>query len=97
MAGKKEDFYEGVADKSEFIKLRKWQRSFDNSDKTTRKTPNGIMDGFFKKANQKVNLGQRPTPACLPEHRYFRGPISERPVQKTSLDHKIYVEVKKRF
>ena len=32
--------------------------------------PNGIMDVFFSKVNQKVNLGQRPTynarpPSCL--------------------------------
>ena len=29
------------------------------SDKTTRKTPDDIMDGFFKKVNQKVNVGRQ--------------------------------------
>ena len=29
-----------------------------------RKTPNGVMDRFFKKVNQKVNFGRRQTPAC---------------------------------
>ena len=28
--------------------------------------PNGIMDTFFSKVNQKVNLGQCPTPDAHP-------------------------------
>ena len=38
------------------------------------------MDRFFKKVNQKVNLGRRPMPDTQPptrppRHRYFRGRI----------------------
>ena len=34
------------------------------------------MDRFFSKVNQKVNVGQHPTPdAHPPGHRYFIGPI----------------------
>ena len=32
----------------------------------TRKMPNGIMDWFFKKVNQKVNLGPWPMPDTRP-------------------------------
>ena len=44
--------------------------------------PNDIMDGFFSKINQKVNLGRRPTPGRRTGHRYFIGRIFENPVQK---------------
>ena len=30
------------------------------------KMPNGIMDGFFSKVNQSVNLGRCPTPSHPP-------------------------------
>ena len=45
------------------------------------------MDGFFKKVNQNVNLGRRPTStrspdAHPPEHLYVKGRIFEKPVQK---------------
>ena len=41
-----------------------------------RKTPNGIMDGFFKKVNLKVNIGRLSTPDARPSgHRYFWGQI----------------------
>ena len=46
------------------------------------------MDAFFnkalklwKKVNQKVNLGRRPTPDHLPGHRYIKGWIFEKPSQ----------------
>ena len=56
------------------------------------------MDGFFKKVNQKVNLGQCSTPAHppaqrLPAHRlnahppvhcYFKG-RTDKPVQKAEI------------
>ena len=41
------------------------------------KMPNGIMDGFFRKVNQKVNLGQ-----CSTGHNYFIGRIFEKLIQK---------------
>ena len=41
------------------------------------------MDGFFKKVNQKVNLGQcwRP-PAHPPGYHYFKGQGFEKRIQK---------------
>ena len=35
--------------------------------------PNGIMDGFFSKVNQNINLGGHPMPARPPGPRYFTG------------------------
>ena len=43
--------------------------------------PNGIMDGFFKKVNEKVNLGR--SNACRPLHGYFKGQIFEKSVQNS--------------
>ena len=49
----------------------------------TRKMHNGIMDVFFKKVNQRVNLGRHPMPDARPlGYTYFKGWIFEKPVQK---------------
>ena len=48
----------------------------------TRKTPNSIIDGFFKKGNQKVTLRQRPTPN-LPHIAILKDRFFEKPIQKS--------------
>ena len=54
-----------------------------NEIKKTRKMPNCIMDRFFQKVNEKVNLG-RPR-IRGPWHRYSKGQIFEKSVQKSVL------------
>ena len=42
--------------------------------------PNGIMDRFLKKVNQKLTSDNA---QCLPTHHYFKGHKFSKPVQKT--------------
>ena len=45
----------------------------------TRRTPNGIMDGFIRKVNQKINL---PDDAC-PDFAFLKhGFLKSRPVKR---------------
>ena len=48
-----------------------------------RKMPNGIMDEFFSKVNQKVNLGRCPMPSCPEKINNSEGP--DQPVHPSSL------------
>ena len=55
--------------------MEKYQNFSDKktTTKNKRKMPQGIMDRFFERVNQKVNL-RRPN-ACRLWHRYFKGQI----------------------
>ena len=45
--------------------------------------PNGIMDGFFSKVNQRLTSDDTESPLTHPSiHCYFIGRIFEKPVQK---------------
>ena len=60
-----------------------------DSNTIKRKTPNGIMDWFFKKVNKKRQISdnaRRPT-AHPPGQRYLKERIFEKPVQKAKKTH----------
>ena len=44
--------------------------------------PNGIMDRFLKKVNQKLTSDDA---QCLPTHHYFKGHKFSKPVQKNAI------------
>ena len=54
-------------------------------------TPNGNIDWFFKKVNQKVNLG-RPY-ACWPLHCYIKGQIFKKKIRNVSVCHIVYTGI----
>ena len=52
----------------------------------TRRTPNGIMDGFIRKVNQKINL---PDDAC-PDFAFLKhGFLKSRPIKRFQICYKV--------
>ena len=72
------------------IKVKCEALFFARKKNNTRKNPNSIMDGFFKKVNQKVNLGQQPTPDRL-YITILNDGLFEKPIQKLENYHKFVI------